>query len=103
MVAIMIAVTVGVKGSLGPEQRNIDLKKEKIVAGDIEDAKSRQKVIDRKKERTVAVDIKLALQKSDSREKKNKECSINKSSKTYHLMHTSTKSNTSISTFLLNG
>jgi PAS domain S-box-containing protein len=55
------------------KQRNIDLKKEKIVADNIEHAKSKQKVIDDRKAKIVAVDIKLALEKSDSREKRNNE------------------------------
>ena len=68
------------------KQRNIDLKKEKIVAHDIEHAKSRQKVIDRRKEKIVAVDIQLALEKSDSREKKNNEWIKNVGEISYDVM-----------------
>jgi len=49
-------------------QKDIDTKKEKIVADNIGLAKSRQKKIDTKKEKIVAEDIVLALAKSDSRE-----------------------------------
>jgi PAS domain S-box-containing protein len=68
------------------KQRNIDLKKEKIVADDIEHAKFKQKVIDRRKEKIVAVDIKLALEKSDSREKKNNEWIRNVGEISYDVM-----------------
>ena len=68
------------------KQRNIDLKKEKIVADNIADAKSKQKVIDRRKEKIVAVDIKLALEKSDSREKKNNEWIRNVGETSYDVM-----------------
>jgi PAS domain S-box-containing protein len=48
-------------------QKNIDIKKEKIVANNIDRAKSKQKNIDTKKEKIVANNIKLAQVKSDSR------------------------------------
>jgi PAS domain S-box-containing protein len=68
------------------KQRNLDLKKDKIVADDIENAKSEQKVIDRRKEKIVAVDTKLALEKSDSREKKNNEWIRNVGKISYDVM-----------------
>jgi PAS domain S-box-containing protein len=54
------------------EQKNIDTKKEKIVADDIALAKSKQKNIDIKKEKIVADNIVLALEKSDARVAENK-------------------------------
>ena len=54
-------------------QKNIDTKKEKIVAADIVLAKTRQKKIDTKKGKIIANDIKLALAKSDARVADNNE------------------------------
>lgn len=50
------------------KQKDIDLKKEKIVAGNIVLAKSKQKNIDTKKEKIVDDNIILALAKSDARQ-----------------------------------
>ncbi|MGZ3896899.1 MAG: PAS domain-containing protein [Flavisolibacter sp.] len=55
------------------KQKNIDARKEKIVAGNILLAKSRQRKIDAKKEKAVADNIKMALTKSDDRIAKNNE------------------------------
>jgi PAS domain S-box-containing protein len=49
------------------KQKNIDAKKEKIVAHNIDLAKSKQKNIDKKKEKIVADNIILAQAKSDAR------------------------------------
>lgn len=55
------------------KQKNIDNKREKIVAGNIVLAKSKQKSIDNKKEKIVAGNIALAQLKSDIKEAENNE------------------------------
>jgi len=55
------------------KQKEIDVKKEKTVADNIMLAKSKQKIVDTKKEKIVAADIILAQGKSDARLAENNE------------------------------
>ncbi len=55
------------------KQKEIDVKKEKTVADNISLAKSKQQIVDTKKEKIVAADIMLAQNKSDARLAENNE------------------------------